>query len=187
MHQQWHLFLEPTSHHLYHITSNSTQLILPHEAIPSEKVRSNIWSCHYISPPPQAALVPVSPIITHTHTNHLCHLSIGTPIPSTDIAPPKSNHVQHDGSPHPFYKSLMRWDAHMPTTLRNHLESEGLCICGDGAYLQEHGQGSHGWVFSTRAGEILWSGSGPAFGHNSLMTPYCAELSGLITVLFILH
>jgi len=67
------------------------------------------------------------------------------------------------------------------------LQKHDLFICADGAYLQEHSQGSHAWVFSTGNGRILWEGCGPALGLPSLMTLYRAELSGLTSVLFVLH
>ncbi len=62
-----------------------------------------------------------------------------------------------------------------------------LHICADGAFLKEYGQGSHAWVFSDGGHWELWKGAGPTFSHSDLMTPFRAELSGLTSVLFILH
>ena len=77
----------------------------------------------------------------------------------------------------------MQWDITPSTSLLHTLHHEELHVCADGAFLHQHGQGSHGWV----KGEILWEGAGPATGRSSLMTSYRAELSGLTSVLYTLH
>ncbi len=64
------------------------------------------------------------------------------------------------------------------------LAMNNLHVCPDGAFLHQYGQDSHGWVFSDGRGQIIWIGTGAATGHPSLMTPYKAELSGLIYTLY---
>jgi hypothetical protein len=93
--------------------------------------------------------------------------------------------------PHPYYCELMQWDTNDITPkledIAQAILSSDLHICADGAYRKIVGQASHAWVFSTGQQEILWKGAGPTLGHTKLMTPYRAELTGLVSVLFILH
>ena len=40
----------------------------------------------------------------------------------------------------------MQWDITPSTSLLHTLHHEELHVCADGAFLHQHGQGSHGWV-----------------------------------------
>jgi len=42
--------------------------------------------------------------------------------------------------------------------------------------------GSHGWIFATEQ-STLWRGAGPVDGHPDLISPYKAELGGLVALL----
>jgi ribonuclease HI len=140
-------------------------------------------------------LTPASAIIDPLYHDSLFYLSISdTQIPQS-VAAPDPTHIQShpDGStsPHPFYKKMLQWNKMAiemaEQSLVDAITTHNLHICADGAFLKEHGQGSHAWVFSDGSHQELWKGAGPTFGHTDLMTPYRAELSGLTSVLFILQ
>jgi hypothetical protein len=42
--------------------------------------------------------------------------------------------------------------------------------------------GSHGWIFATEQ-STLWRGAGPVDGHPDLISPFRAELGGLVALL----
>jgi hypothetical protein len=92
---------------------------------------------------------------------------------------------------HPYYKQLLDWDDECISpdlvTISDSLQEGTLVICSDGYFQPTAGKGSHGWVFSTLNGKILWKGAGPACGHSDLMSAYCAKLSGLISILYIIN
>jgi len=67
------------------------------------------------------------------------------------------------------------------------ISQDDLYVCSDGSYLKTSSHGSHAWVFSTSTGTVLWYGAGPACGHSALMAAYRAELSGLISFLYLLN
>jgi hypothetical protein len=68
------------------------------------------------------------------------------------------------------------------------LRQADLPSCSDGAFLPDIGQGAHAWVFARGDGTIIFKGCGPANDHPTLMmSPYRAELTGLVTALFTIH
>jgi ribonuclease HI len=93
--------------------------------------------------------------------------------------------------PHPSYHSLLQLDksdvAHYLGDISEALRQADLHICSDGAFLPDIGQGAHAWVFARGDGTVIFKGCGPANGHPKVMSPYRAELTGLVTALFIIH
>ncbi len=67
------------------------------------------------------------------------------------------------------------------------LESETLVTCSEGSFNPKRKLGSHGWIISTTDRITLAQGAGPADGRPNAMSPYRAELGGLITVSFIIY
>jgi hypothetical protein len=46
---------------------------------------------------------------------------------------------------------------------------------------------SHAWVFGDNLGSFLAAGAGPTDGHPALLSSYCAELSSLLGLLYIIY
>jgi ribonuclease HI len=120
--------------------------------------------------------------------------STHSPTPLIPPLPDKqpSNHtISSTGRPHSYYKHLVQWEhstiKKAASRIAQSIEDEDLHICSDGAFRQDINQGAHTWVFSTGKKEILWKGSGPSMGHLEAMTPYRAELCGLMACLYMLH
>jgi hypothetical protein len=65
-------------------------------------------------------------------------------------------------------------------------ENQSLLVCTDGSYDPNKSMGAHSWVFSTPNNK-LWQWAGPSDGHQKLSSPNQAELSGLVTTLYILY
>jgi hypothetical protein len=61
-----------------------------------------------------------------------------------------------------------------------------LYVCSDGSHSYSTRLGSHAWVFSTAAGEVLWCGAGPTIGHVTMRSPSRSELSGVTSLLLLL-
>ena len=91
---------------------------------------------------------------------------------------------------HPFYKCLL---GPISTSLEeaNKALDEAISTytlhrCTEGFYNPTSCTGVHGWALATTE-TILWSGAGPSDAQPQLMSPYRAELSGLVAGLHILH
>jgi hypothetical protein len=93
--------------------------------------------------------------------------------------------------PHSFYHRLLQWDmsliAPQVTPIAAAIMSGDLHVCADGAYMPDLQQGAHAWVFATTDQTILWKNVGPSPGFPISMTPYRAELCGLVSTLFTIH
>ncbi len=61
-----------------------------------------------------------------------------------------------------------------------------LYVCSDGVHNHSNRLGSHAWVFSTAAGEVLCCGAGPTIGHVTMTSPGRSELSGITALLLLL-
>jgi hypothetical protein len=141
-------------------------------------------------------LLPAS--ITHNHATDgsLFQVSVSTSHMKPITAHSNPGHVIGGDSsgkiqPHPFYREILQWNSNEITAsysaIAHAIECSDLYICADGAYIKSVSQASQAWVFSDGKQNILWKGAGPTPGLNSLMTPYRAELAGLISVLIIIH
>jgi hypothetical protein len=62
-----------------------------------------------------------------------------------------------------------------------------LYVCSDGAHSYSTRFGTHAWVFSTAGGEVLWCGAGPTVGHVTMTSPGRSELSGITSLLLLVH
>ena len=71
--------------------------------------------------------------------------------------------------------------------IANHIEGGTLLGCSDGLFSPNSGTGSHAWLFSTPAGEILMQGAGPIDCHPTMLSSYRPELGGLTSLLFLLY
>jgi hypothetical protein len=93
--------------------------------------------------------------------------------------------------PHSFYHQLLQWDmsliAPQVTPIAAAIMSGDLHVCADGAYMPNLQQGAQAWVFATPDQTILWKNVGPSPGLPITMTPYRAELCGLVSTLFTIH
>jgi hypothetical protein len=65
------------------------------------------------------------------------------------------------------------------------LAKGNLLISCNGFYSKSFKRGSHGWIFATKQ-TSLWKGAGPMDGQPDLINPYRAELSDLVSILYIL-
>jgi hypothetical protein len=70
--------------------------------------------------------------------------------------------------------------------IANAIRSSSLLACSDGSFNPQSGQGSHGWVIASTKKQIFLQGTGPMSGHPELSSAYRAELSGLISILYLL-
>lgn len=90
----------------------------------------------------------------------------------------------------PFYKRLLGSISHLLASIDSSLSAaisqHDLQVCTDGSYNPSTSKDAHGWVLATST-SIIWDGAGPSDGHPQLMTPYRAELSGLVAGLHILN
>jgi ribonuclease HI len=91
---------------------------------------------------------------------------------------------------HPFYKRLLGPISDQLDLVNNRISEairdNSLCICTDGSYNPHESTGAHGWVIASHNTE-LWRGAGPSDGHAQLMTPYRAELGGIVVGLHIIN
>jgi hypothetical protein len=62
-----------------------------------------------------------------------------------------------------------------------------LLACSYGAHDTQLKTTSHGWVFGDKIEVFLATGSGPTDGNPDTRLSYRAELSGMITLLYILY
>jgi hypothetical protein len=109
------------------------------------------------------------------------------------VEPQVQHHLENRSgklTPHPYYKYLLD---QMDTLTMERLPEIGdairysnLYVCGDGAHNHLNRLGSHAWVFSTAAGEVLWCGAGPTIGHVTMTSPGRSELSGITALLLLL-
>lgn len=70
--------------------------------------------------------------------------------------------------------------------MRNSITNNTLFLATDGSHSPSLCIGSHGWVFTWQTTPI-WRGNGPTDGHPHLISPYRAELSGLVAGLHVLQ
>jgi hypothetical protein len=90
----------------------------------------------------------------------------------------------------PFYQRLLN---RPPTEehcqeIAHELEQDTLVTCSDGVYDKIKSVASRGWVFASSLLEMeLAKGSGPVDGHPVLLSSYRAELSGIVSLLYILY
>jgi hypothetical protein len=200
-HQTWSLLFDRTSQKvlLHHqeqwLSLDPITTITHHTTRSATKAWYDITSSTPAPIPDLAQLIPASAMLNPLyHDSLFCLSTSDTPLPQP-VAALNPRHIQShpDGSasPHPFYQKQLKWNkatierAEKP--LVDAISTHNLHICADGAFLKEHGQGSHAWVFSDGSHQEIWKGAGPTFGHTDLMTPYRAELSGLTLVLFVLQ
>ena len=90
-----------------------------------------------------------------------------------------------------YYQKLI--GPHPPNATQCHeisqeILQDALVACSDGAYDQSSSVASHGWVFGSGTLEIQQAtGAGPVDGHPKFLSSYRAELSGIVTVLYLTH
>lgn len=138
---------------------------------------------------------PASAMFNPLHHDSLFYISTKSTHILTSENPAEAFHIQPTPSdpdcPHSFYQPMLQWNTNFiemaEQLLLESLFAYDMHICVDGAFLKEHGQHSHAWVFSNGSHRELWKGAGPTFGHSDLKPPYNVELSGFTSVLFILH
>ena len=70
--------------------------------------------------------------------------------------------------------------------IAGHIATNSLLVCSDGSFSPSSGNGSHAWVFSTEAGDILLQGAGPIDCIPQLLSSYRPELGGITANLFLL-
>jgi hypothetical protein len=108
--------------------------------------------------------------------------------PPSEAAPLQSfnDHLWY----HPFYKRLLGpLPSNIDTlgvTLKEAISNDSLTLATDGSYSPSHGRGSHSWVFTSK-GNTIWWGQGPTDGHPSLLSPYRAELRGILAGLHVVQ
>lgn len=93
---------------------------------------------------------------------------------------------------HPFYLRLL---SHVDISEANiqqiatHIIGNSLLVCSDGSYEKLSNQAYHGWAFGVDLQPLLVLGvsSGPVDGHHSSLSPFRAELSGIIAVLYLIQ
>ncbi len=72
------------------------------------------------------------------------------------------------------------------TLLKETIEGDSLILATDGSYCPSLGKGSHGWVLAS-SNKVLWHGKGPSDGQPSILSPYRAELSGILAGLHVIQ
>lgn len=91
---------------------------------------------------------------------------------------------------HPFYKRLLgplpSNKKSLGTLLKEAINKDSLSLATDGSHCPSYGPGSRGWVLAS-GDKILWRGQGPTDGHPSILSPYRAELSGVLAGLHVLR
>jgi hypothetical protein len=194
-HQSWFWFMDPSSSILFHNVTNRWFL---HAPLPQRTIRRTRSSTKKIysknssqeTLPPNHILFPAT-IVSEEDKDYI-EPNVGTtPLPSlpaTDIEQ-TSSFLEQLWS-HPFYKRLLgpiqnpvdEYGRHIAESLA----SGTLLACSDGSYSPITRKGSHGWVLATTESQ-LWKGAGPVDGHPELISPYRAELSGLVALLHVLN
>jgi hypothetical protein len=196
-HQKWKWFLHQEDNELYKLSSDGWEQYPKYQrneyrnTRASSRVKYSNFSS--IIQPPTGTLLPASIMrggaisttgIKITHSEN--------PFPPA-VEPQVQHHLENRGgklTPHPYYKNLLD---QMENLMMERLPEIGdairyndLYVCSDGAHNHSNRLGSHAWVFSTAAGEVLWCGAGPTIGHATMTSPGRSELSG-ITALLLLH
>ena len=130
--------------------------------------------------------VPVD--VIHVQANEDLWMIAGHPhsftyIPPTIVqATPPSNFAQ-------FIETLQPWEAELLRNVQMSVDQHVLCthladgfrVVSDGSAPEVHGNGSFGWVLSSKRGERVIHAMGPSRGRA--LYSYRAEASGLLSVL----
>jgi hypothetical protein len=111
------------------------------------------------------------------------------PCPDPTLMEATSSDVQAHLTNHAFYTRLLGHITDNPQDVHSKtcdaICQSSLLICTDGSFNPTTYRGAHGRVIASHS-TTPWRGAGPSDGDSSLMTPYRAELSGLVTSLHIL-
>lgn len=200
MHQVWKHFVCQASNTLYLPANNGWTA---HQPLPTPG-GSHITcstSQHRYSPDGSRLVQQLPPLIFPVTIQTCCHSSLITLNTSSSPLPPQTaytlssdKHILNTAgtqTPHPTTSSYLPGTR---STIHDAIDNIGaamadgiLHICADRSFIKEIKQDSHAWVFSTTQHQFLWRGAGPSIGHPNVMSPYWAELSGLTSVLFVLH
>jgi hypothetical protein len=197
-HQEWKWFLCQEDNELYELSCDEWKHYPKHQRDTYHNTRatSRVKYSNYsfIVQPPTGTLLPVS--IKQGGTTSTTDIEItisGNPFPPAE-EPRVQQHLETRGgrlTPHPYYKYLLD---QMENLIMERLPEIGeairysdLYVCSDGAHNHSNKLGSHAWVFSTAAGEVLWCGAGPTIGHVNMTSPGRSELSGITALLLLLH
>jgi hypothetical protein len=191
-HQSWFYYMDTSSLTLYYKdVTNEWRSITP--STKNGRTRSsgrnhydvaNLSACDA----PTTVLAPAT--VTKDPASGLYHATSSSytlPAHSSPII--TSETLSHYLLREPFYHRLLGPvdDIESPCyAIAEALLSGTLHICTDGSYDPISKRGSHGWVFSDTLSDV-WKRAGPVDGHQDLMSPYRAELSGILAGLHILH
>jgi hypothetical protein len=144
--------------------------------------------------PPTGTLLPASIMRGGaTSTTDIEITFSGNPFAPAE-EPPVQYHLENRSgklTPHPYYKYLLDQMENLKMErlpeIGDAIRYNDLYVCSDRAHNHSNRLGSHAWVFSTAAGEVLWCGAGPTIGHVTMTSPGRSELSGITALLLLLH
>ncbi len=192
-HQTWHWYMDPTSSILHHNHDESWYQIKPLGPTNRRTTRQQAKHFYQMNQrrscgPPNASLLPAT--VQNDHIMALATTNVSPAgFPSKLCQRINSSNFYECLTAHPFYERLLGSISMSLESAFDQLSqaivNDSLHICTDGSYNPEASTGSHGWVFASERTK-LWHGAGPSDGHPSLMSPYRAELSGLVAGLHIL-
>jgi ribonuclease HI len=194
-HQIWHWFLDPISSNLYKIGENDQWLIckplVRSNTRSTRSQRKPIYQTNRITVTSQPAegILPAS-VQNDPITALATASSSSSTFPSASTPTLAIYNLYQYLTLQPFYERLLG-PISMSLEEENNSISQAiaqnsLLLSTDGSFDPATSTGAHGWVIATEE-TILWQGAGPADGHAKLMSPYRAELSGIVAGLHILQ
>ncbi len=191
-HQVWHWYMDPISSILYkktlHQWFHCKPLIRPSTRTTRSQTKA-LYQITNVSPStePPHNLLPVT--ITNDHITALATATHSSSIfqvhPHREVS---SNELYTLITTSPFYTRLL---GPFPNVLKmdvsasNLITQHDIYLGTDGSFDPITSTGAHGWVIANKD-STLWEGAGPSDGHYELMSPYRAELSGIVAGLHIL-
>ena len=197
-HQQWRWFYDPISVAVYHFIAEQWHchppIIVP---IQSQRLcSSRIWYSQLtitVSPDTPRVLLPTT--IESSPGPHPIHFS-STPsqVPFPTIIKEYIS-IWPSTVPHYlvgtdlFYQYLLEPPMFFQfdeAIIADAARSGTLLTCSNGSFDPTTGLGSHGWVFAISR-SLMLQGTGPMCGNRATSSAYRLELSGLVSLLFLLH
>jgi hypothetical protein len=161
------------------------------------RTRSSVSVYHFgnktPSAPPEDILYPID--IVSGETDSFRIVSSAYTLVS-DASTPPLNLWQHTTVPdvfsntHPFFQHLLcnPLIAEECQHITTEIQEQTLAVCSDGACDIHIATASHGVVFaSALLQQTIAECAGPVDGHPDLLTPYRAELSGIVATLYAVY
>ncbi len=193
-HQHWFWFIEQDSLRIYHTEQHRTwSYIDPTVELTQPRTRQANRRCYQYELTPSTDTVDPSKLLPITRNkssnNTHWHATPGPPLYTPNTQEPVygwRNRLCREA----FYARLLgplgEDIDQVIEQIREEIHTNELYICTDGSYCPQTQTGAHGWVIATKEG-LLWKGAGPVDCHQTYMSPYRAELGGILAGLYILH